>query len=387
MNYNWLLPEYIEDILPNDAWQVESLRRGLLDLFRTHGYQLVMPPLLEYVESLLTGTGHDMDLVTFKLVDQLSGRHMGLLADITPQAARIDAHLMNRQGVNRLCYAGSVLRTLPDDSLRTREPLQVGAELYGHDGIEGDVEVIRLLLAALALCSVPTPLVDVGHVGVFRALSARAGLDADAEARLFRALQNKDAAALDELTRACPPEAASGLRLLPELTGGREVLVRARAALPDWPAIRRALDDLEAVALASDGGTPFTFDLAELRGYHYHSGIVFAAYADGWPDALAKGGRYDEVGKAFGRARSATGFSLDLRDVVANLPAGHGMNGILAPHGAGPGLEAAVDALRKAGEVVVRDLPGHAQHRAELGCDRELILVDARWEIRRMRGD
>lgn len=387
MNYHWLLPEYIEDILPEQSWRVESLRRGLLDLFRAHGYRLVMPPLLEYVESLLTGTGHDMDLVTFKLVDQLSGRHMGLRADITPQAARIDAHLMNRQGVNRLCYAGSVLRTLPDDSLRTREPLQVGAELYGHPGIDGDVEVIRLMLAALDLCGVRGPLLDVGHVGVYRALSQRSGLDADTGARLFLALQNKDAAALAELTRACPAAVGDGLRLLPQLSGGTDVLARARASLPDWPEIGRALEDLEAVRDAVTGKTALSFDLAELRGYHYHSGIVFAAYAAGWPDAPAKGGRYDEVGRAFGRARPATGFSLDLRDVVANLPATQDTHAILAPAAGDAALERTVEALRASGEIVLRDLPGHEAHRAELGCDRELVSVGGRWEVKRLRGE
>jgi ATP phosphoribosyltransferase regulatory subunit len=387
VNYHWLLPEYIEDILPDQSWRVESLRRGLLDLFRGHGYRLVMPPLLEYVESLLTGTGHDMDLVTFKLVDQLSGRHMGLRADITPQAARIDAHLMNRQGVNRLCYAGSVLRTLPDDSLRTREPLQVGAELYGHPGIDGDVEVIRLMLAALDLCGVRAPLLDVGHVGVYRALSGRAGLDAETGARLFLALQNKDSAALADLTRACPAGVGEGLRLLPKLSGGADVLARARASLPDWPDIHRALDDLDEVCRAVAGRTAVSLDLAELRGYHYHSGIVFAAYATGWPDALAKGGRYDEVGRAFGRARPATGFSLDLRDVATNLPATADARAILAPAVADAALEEAVDALRASGEIVLRDLPGHEAHRAELGCDRELVRAEGRWVVKKLRGD
>jgi len=388
VNYNWLLPEYIEDILPDDAWRVESLRRGLLDLFRGHGYQLVMPPLLEYVESLLTGTGRDMDLVTFKLVDQLSGRHMGLRADITPQAARIDAHLMNRQGVNRLCYAGSVLRTLPDDSLRTREPFQIGAELYGHAGIEGDFEVVGLMLAALESCGVRSPLVDLGHVGVFRALLGHAALTPDVAARLFEALQGKDSAALEELTVGCIPEVADGLRMLPELSGGREVIARARASLPDWPAIGRALDELEAVGESVGGKTPLTYDLAELRGYHYHSGIVFAAYAEGWPDAISKGGRYDEVGKAFGRSRPATGFSLDLRDVIANQPPVRGARGVLAPR-AGPdaALERTVASLRAAGEIVVRELPGHERDRAEQDCDRELTQVDGRWEVRPLRGD
>src|SRR6187551_1611506 len=329
----WLLPEYIEDILPAEAFGIERLRRRLLDLFQVHGYQLVMPPLLEYVESLLTGTGHDLDLQTFKLVDRLSGRMLGVRADITPQVARIDAHLLNRSGVTRLCYYGSVLRTLPNGMNRTREPLQIGAEIYGHRGVESDIEIQRLMMKALGTAGVRTAYLDLGHVAVFRSLIRRGEIAAELESELFRAMQAKDAPAIRALSHRLERRTREALVLLPELYGGAHVLRLARQRLPAYPEIRAALKTLAALSeRLRDIARIRCFDLAELRGYHYHSGVVFAAYAEGWTNALALGGRYDEVGKAFGRARPATGFSMDLRELVSASPDGHAKSGILAPY-------------------------------------------------------
>ena len=311
----WLLPEYIEDILPAEAARIERLRRAILDLFAAAGYELVMPPLIEYVDSLLTGTGHDLDVRTFKVVDQLSGRMMGLRADITPQVARIDAHLLNRKGVTRLCYCGSVLHTRPAGPAATREPIQIGAEVYGHAGVESDLEVQRLLCRALAQARVRKLRLDIGHVAVFRAIVHAAKAGAALEAELFAALQKKDLPALRGLTRGLDAKSRAALLLLPELYGGAEVLALAEQKLPAIAPVKRALATLRALARACP--VPASFDLAELRGYHYHSGVVFDAYCEGVAGAVARGGRYDEVGKAFGRARPATGFSIDLRSLAS----------------------------------------------------------------------
>jgi ATP phosphoribosyltransferase regulatory subunit len=302
----WILPEYIEDI--------EALRRRVLDLFFEHQYELVMPPLLEYMDSLLTGTGHDLELRTFKVVDQLSGRMMGIRADLTPQVARIDAHLLNRKGVARLCYCGSVLHTRPAAPSATREPIQIGAELYGEAGVEADLEILQLLCQALELAGVRNARVDIGHVAVFRSIAQGANLAPDAEAALFEALQKKDVPALKELTKNLDAKTKQALLLLPELYGGAEVLELAEKKLPKLPELTRALGTLRKLAKACR--IPAGFDLAELRGYHYHSGVVFDAYCGGVSGAVARGGRYDEVGRAFGRARPATGFSIDLRSLA-----------------------------------------------------------------------
>jgi ATP phosphoribosyltransferase regulatory subunit len=311
----WLLPEYIEDILPAEAARIERLRRAILDLFAHAGYELVMPPLLEYMDSLLTGTGHDLDVRTFKVVDQLSGRMMGLRADITPQVARIDAHLLNRKGVTRLCYCGSVLHTRPAGPAATREPIQIGAEVFGHAGVESDLEVQRLLCRALGLARVKKVRIDIGHVAVFRAIVHAAKVGAELESGLFEALQRKDKPALRKLARSVDARTREALLLLPELYGGAEVLSLAEKKLPKLPELARALATLRSLAKACP--VPASFDLAELRGYHYHSGVVFDAYCEGVAGAVARGGRYDEVGKAFGRARPATGFSIDLRSLAA----------------------------------------------------------------------
>ena len=383
MNRNWLLPEYIEDVLPPFSWRLEQVRRAILDLFWSHGYELIQPPLLEYLESLLTGTGHDLDLKTFKLVDELSGRHMGIRADITPQVARIDAHLMNYQGVNRLCYSGSVLQTKPDNMMGTREPLQIGAELFGHAGLESDFEIQNLMVEALALAGVGNIVIDLGHVAIFRALVAQSEKSVAREMDLFQALQSKDARLLAELTAGFDERLKRAFCALPDLNGDTATLLRARQQLPAISSIHAALDELNRLGtMLSQRGISVTFDLAELRGYHYHSGIVFAAYAQGFRDAVAKGGRYDEVGKSFGRARPATGFSMDLREALSNgeLPQ---RRGVLAPHGGeNDALREFIAALRKNGERVVVELPGIAANPVELGCDRRLVFKSGTWQIK-----
>lgn len=378
---NWLLPEYIEDILPADALRIEQLRRRLLDLYHVHGYQLVMPPMLEYMQSLMTGTGHDMELQTFQVVDQLSGRRMGLRADITPQVARIDAHLLNREGVTRLCYAGSVLHTVPSSYTGTREPLQIGAELYGHTGLESDIEIQRLMLQSLSLAGVKDIHLDLGHVAIFRSLVVRGGVSEELESALFKALQSKDIPTIRELSTSLDTETQKALLLLPELYGGLEVLAKASKCLPAYPEIAQAIADLNVIAQQLQGVVDPCFDLAELRGYHYHSGVVFAAYSKGWANAIALGGRYDEVGKSFGRARPATGFSMDLRQILTLMLPPPVPAGILAPHLQDEVLQGTIDALRSKGEIVVVDLPGHEASQSELNCDRELKWVNNGWVV------
>jgi ATP phosphoribosyltransferase regulatory subunit len=383
----WVLPEYIQDALPDEARKVEGLRRALLDAFAVRGYQLVQPPLLEYLDGLLTGAGQDLELRTFKLVDQLSGRSMGVRADMTPQVARIDAHLLNRRGVSRLCYCGSVLHSLPASLVATREPLQLGAEIYGHAGLEADVEIIRLLAESLALTRLPATRIDLGHVGLFRALVAMAGLEAEQEQTLFALLQAKDVPSIAELLAGTGGPASDGLLALSALYGEPgEVLARARAALPDAAPVRAALDELECLA-GELADLPLSFDLADLRGYHYHSGAVFAAYGGSSPAALALGGRYDQVGLAFGRGRPATGFSLDLRQLALELPDLPARGGVLAPCGREAGLADAIDALRAAGEVVMIGLPGHGGSWREAGCDRQLVLQHGVWIVAPLLGD
>jgi ATP phosphoribosyltransferase regulatory subunit len=313
----WLLPEHIDDVLPDEAMRIEMLRRSILDLFFRSKFQLVMPPLVEFTDSLLTGTGRDLDLRTFKLVDQLSGRMMGVRADITPQVARIDAHLLNRKGVTRLCYCGSVLHARPATPTATREPIQIGAELFGERGVAGDLEIQGLLCRALALARVKGARMDVGHVAVFRSLVRSAQIDHALELEMFGALQRKDAPELRKLARKTDSKTRAALLLLPDLYGGAEILGIAEKKLPQLPELGSALQTLRALAKASP--IPLSFDLAELRGYHYHSGVVFDAYCDGVAGPVARGGRYDEVGKAFGRPRPATGFSIELRELVSSM--------------------------------------------------------------------
>jgi ATP phosphoribosyltransferase regulatory subunit len=379
---NWLLPEYIEDVLPAEAMRIEVLRRKLLDLFKVHGYQYVIPPMLEYMESLITGVGHDLDLATFKVVDQLTGRLMGVRADMTPQAARIDAHLLNHQGITRLCYAGSVLRTKPDGLALTREPLQIGAELYGHAGIESDIEIQRLLIKALQAIGIDEVHLDFSHVNVFGSLVEASQIGPQLEQDLYAALQSKDQPAVASLTKALDHTTREALLNLTELNGDKAILAKAFNVLPATPAIKKALDSLQQVSNAiGQLGASVSFDLSELRGYHYHSGIVFAAYAQGYKGPLALGGRYDEVGQSFGRARPATGFSLDLRGVVIASPPAQSEMAIYAPASEDTSLVSKIESLRNEGHVVIEALAGSDVDLAELNCNRKLEHYNSGWHV------
>lgn len=376
----WLLPEYIEDILPPYAWHVETLRRRLLDLFDSYGYDLVAPPLIEFLDSLLTGSARDLDLKTFKMVDGLSGRQMGLRADITPQAARIDAHLLNRQGVTRLCYAGPALHTRPVGLMSSREPYQIGAELFGHAGIEADREILELLLSALQTTGLGDARVSLGHIGLFRALIQAAGLGPDAERALFKAMKAKDVPELEGLTDRLAEPWKGAFRRLPELYGGPETLAEARRVLPDLTGVVTALDELGAL-LALRHDIQLTVDLGDLRGFGYHNGAVFAAYTGGQAQAVALGGRYDGAGAIFGRARPATGFSLDLRRILNVLAEPAARPGILVPSGDDPALRTRITELRAAGERVVVELAGATAEPQESGCNRRLVQDSGTWKI------
>ncbi|HVE07992.1 MAG TPA: ATP phosphoribosyltransferase regulatory subunit [Paraburkholderia sp.] len=377
----WLLPENIADVLPSEARKIEELRRRLLDRFRTYGYEMVMPPMLEYLESLLTIGGSDLNLRTFKLVDQLSGRTLGLRADITPQVARIDAHLLNRQGVTRLCYSGVVLHTRPRGLHATREQIQIGAEIYGHAGLEADLEIQQLMLDALRLAGLSKVRLDLCHAGVLAALFRMDPGAAALGEPLYAALAGKDVPRLTELTAGLTAPVRDALRALPTLYGAAPVLEEARARLPNAPEIARALDDLAFLTSQVDGAEVM-IDLADLRGYAYHSGVMFTAYVDHVPNAVARGGRYDHVGQAYGRARAATGFSLDLREIARISPVEARSSAILAPWQHDDALRAAVVALRDAGEVVIQALPGHDHAPDEFAFDRMLVEEDGAWVVK-----
>jgi ATP phosphoribosyltransferase regulatory subunit len=391
----WLLPTGIEEILPPQAQALESLRRDLLDLYRGWGYELVVPPFIDYLESLLTGTGQDLDLQTFKLTDQLSGRLLGVRADMTPQVARIDAHHLRRDTPTRLCYLGTVLHTRADGFAGTRSPYQIGAEIYGHAGIESEVEVIGLLIATLRAAGIGECYLDLGHVGIFRGLARQAGLDAAAEHALFDALQRKAVPEIESLVAGFELPAASAAMLvaLAELNGD-DALVRAETVLAAADgAVQSALDDLRRLAAALAGWLPEVsvhYDLAELRGYRYKTGAVFAAFVPGWGLEIARGGRYDDIGRVFGRARPAVGFSTDLKGLLrlGNGPERRAVEtaAILAPWSSDPALRARVAELRRAGERVIDALPAPAgsadpDPRA-LGCDRRLTPSAAGWIVR-----
>jgi ATP phosphoribosyltransferase regulatory subunit len=381
---NWLLPENIADVLPSEARKIEDLRRLMLDNFRLYGYELVMPPMLEYVESLLAGAGADTDLRTFKLIDQVSGRLLGLRADMTTQVARIDAHLLNRESVTRLCYAGSVLHTRPSGLHATREPLQIGCEMYGHAGLEADAEIQELALASLALAGFDEVRLDLCHVGVLRAILAEDPLARRDEAQLHALLRGKDVPGLEEITRGYSAATRDALLALPHLYGDVEVLARAREVLPALPGITRALGELAALAASALGRAQVAIDLADLRGYQYESGAMFALYVPGLPNAVARGGRYDHVGEAFGRARPATGFSLDLRELARLLPGAERKHSIRAPWGNAPELREKIAALRQAGEVVIQSMPGHENIQDEFECDRVLVLDSGSWILKNL---
>jgi ATP phosphoribosyltransferase regulatory subunit len=380
---NWLLPENIADVLPSEARKIEELRRVILDNFRLYGYELVMPPMLEYLESLLTGAGQDTNLRTFKLVDQLSGRTMGLRADMTTQVARIDAHLLNRASVTRLCYVGSVLHTRPFGLHATREPLQIGAEIYGHAGLEADAEIQELALASLALAGFTQVRLDLCHVGVLRALLANDPNAKEGEAELYALLRAKDLPGLQATAAGYQDATRAALLALPNLYGDVSVIARARQVLPQLPGIAKALDELEALIKLA-GGASVTIDLADLRGYQYESGAMFAIYVPGLPNAVARGGRYDHVGEAFGRARPATGFSMDLRELARLLPIAERKRSIRAPWGRDPMLRKKIVELRKSGEVVIQNLPGHENDQEEFDCDRAIVLENGNWILKKL---
>jgi ATP phosphoribosyltransferase regulatory subunit len=376
----WLLPEYLEDILPPHALRAEAMRRQILDLFDAYGYNLVCPPLVEYLDALLTGAARDLDLKTFKVVDGLSGRMLGVRADMTPQAARVDAHLINHQGVTRLCYAGPVLRTKPTGMQGSREPFQIGAELFGHPGIEADLEIQELLLAALQAAGVPEVRLSLSHAGLFRALVQGAGLEEGLAGDLFAALRQKDVPDVVALTETVANPWRDAIRRLPGLYGAADALSEAHAVLPRVAAVRLALDELDRLLSAGEAAG-VTVDLSDLRGDGYHNGVMFAAYAGGQARAVALGGRYDGAGSVFGRSRPATGFSLDLRQILDCLPDPRPRSGILAPWAEDAGLRAKVAELRRAGERVVVELPGQEAHRAETGCDRRLAPEGGGWNV------
>ena len=380
---SWQLPDQIADVLPSEARHIEELRRLFLDTASSYGYELVMPPLLEHLESLLTGTGEALDLQTFKLVDQLSGRTLGLRADTTPQVARIDAHLLNRSGVARLCYCGPVLHTRAERPHATREPLQFGAEIYGHTGLEADLEAQQLALQGLRAAGVSELAVDMADVRIVSSLLAGTTITGATLALIHGALAAKDASELDSLTASLKggisAAAREGLKALLQLYGDDQVLLEAEKVLPPAPGLREALQNLKWLA-AHVGAAKVSFDLADLRGYAYYSGTRFAIYGHG--AELARGGRYDEVGAVFGRNRPAAGFSLDLKELVRVLPPRPLKAAIRAPWGEDAGLRAVIDRLRGGGETVVCVLPGHEHEVNEFDCDRELANADGHWVVR-----
>jgi len=385
----WVLPDHIADVLPSEARHIEELRRALIDTTRAYGYELVMPPMLEHLESLLTGTGEALDLQTFKLVDQLSGRTLGLRADSTPQVARIDAHLLNRQGVTRLSYCGPVVHTRIDRPLASREPLQFGAEIYGHGGLEADLEVIELAQACLQGAGIGDLLLDMADVRVIDAVLAGVALDASRVQRIHAALTAKDVTELDVLAQGLAPRVRADLLALPTLHGDLSVLDEAQARLQPSAAMQEALDSLRWLA-SHVQGMRVSVDLSDLRGYAYYTGMRFALFGSAAGHGaqaaeLARGGRYDEVGAVFGRNRPAVGFSLDLKELVAMVPPRPLVAAIRAPWGMEPELRAAIARLREQGQTVVCALPGHEHEVDEFHCDRELVSDAAHagvWTVR-----
>ncbi|NYT77882.1 ATP phosphoribosyltransferase regulatory subunit [Alcaligenaceae bacterium] len=381
----WLLPESLADILPAEARRIEELRRTLLDLYRTYGFELVAPPLVEYLESLLSAGGGDLSLRTCKLIDQLSGRTLGVRADMTPQVSRIDAHLLNREGVTRLCYCGSVLHAKPAGLLSDRELLQIGAEVFGHAGVEADIQIIELALESVRRAGVQLARVDLNHPAVPRAIIDADPALADAAQEVIELLSTKEVPAIVTLAQRYPGVRSDTVQALVTLTtlyGDTSVIARAREVLPHLPALDAALNELQTLVLALPGHD-FSVDLADMgSGYGYHSGVVFSIYANGWHDALVRGGRYDGVGRAFGRVRPATGFSLDLRKLSEGLPPAPVAKAILAPWGTDPALAEALRSLRAKGEIVVQMLPGQPPRLDEFSVDRELVQENGVWTIR-----
>jgi len=391
-NNSWLLPEGIDEFLPPQAERLERLRRSLLDLYSSWGYEYVIPPMVEYLESLLVGTGTELELETFKLIDQKSGRLLGVHADMTPQVARIDAHRLNREGPTRLCYLDAVLHTRQDGFSRGRCPLQVGTELYGHAGIESDAEIIHLMVATLRLAGLDEIHIDLGHVGIFRALAGRAALTPSQEALLFDALQRKAKPEIEELLAdVCDDaDARTMLLALVDLNGGRDVLDEARRVLQaGGEAVLKALDTLQQLADFAEqrmGDISLYFDLAELRGYRYQTGVVFAAFVPGHGQEVARGGRYDDIGSVFGRARPATGFSSDLKTLMALSETVPCQASAIVAYPCDnsvqrAGLQLFIAELREEGERVIEFLPGQQGGMDEVGCDRKIVEINGQWQV------
>jgi len=386
---SWLLPDGIDEQLPDQAALLEQLRRDLLDAYQSWGYRMVVTPFIEYLDSLLTGTGKDLEHQTFQLTDQLSGRQLGIRADITPQAARIDAHRLRHEAPTRLCYIGSVLRTRPDGFSASRSPLQIGAELYGHAGVESDAEVLGLMMETLRIAGVSDVYLDMGHVGIFRALAGQAGLDQAQESALFEALQRKAKPEIAELVTAfdLPQDQARMFNALADLNGGPEVLETARQVLAGAPAdVLAAIDYLQRLGellAVQVPRVPVHYDLAELRAYRYQTGVVFAAFVPGQGNEIARGGRYDHIGEKFGRARPATGFSADLKTLMALGNGGQAQpaGAVLAPAVVDAGLDELVSQLRAEGRVVIRELPGQAGDPAETGVNERLEKTEQGWTL------
>ncbi len=386
----WLLPDGVDELLPPEAWSVELMRRAMLDLYDSYGYQLVTPPLIEYLESLLTGTGNNLDLQTFKLTDQLTGRMMGVRADITPQVARIDSHLLKAKGVNRLCYVDTVLHTRPAHMLTNRSPIQIGCELFGEAGAAADMEIISLMVESMRLAGVGALHIDLAHVGIYRGLVEAAGCKSDYESRLLDALSRKSIPELDQMVESAGTKAnvIAVIRDIANLSGGVDALDHIRnslAKLDSTPGSAiQAVDELKAISNSIQQRFPdveIGFDFCELRGYNYHTGIMFAAYTPGYGYALAKGGRYDDIGKDFGEPRPATGFSADLKTLVRLVcnPQQSQRGGILAPADDSPELMQAISELRKNERVIQKLNDDDGQSYSN--CDRQLVLKAGKWVV------
>lgn len=389
LNNRWVLPEGIEEVLPAQAMQLEGLRRRLIDMYTTWGYDLVMPPLVEYLESLLSGTGHDLDLQTFKITDQLTGRMMGIRADMTPQVARIEAHHLKQNTPTRLCYLGTVLHTRPQGFSASRSPLQIGAELYGHQGSQSDVEILSLMVESLKLTGMKDFYIDLGHAGIFRGLVKQAELTGEQENQLFDVLQRKAKPELGDLMAEwkLDKKMSAMLTSLPDLNGGEEVFEKAvkifAKASSDVLAAIKNLQEIAQQFKAQVAGIQLHYDLSELRGYNYHTGVIFAAYAPGQGEAIAQGGRYDDIGKDFGVARPATGFSADLKTLVS-LTGLHGkpVQGIFATASNDSELLKFVNQLRTQGERVVMELPGQQGDAAAMHCNRIIVKDGSSWTVK-----
>ena len=374
----WVLPDHIADVLPSEARHIEELRRLCLDTARVFGYELVIPPLMEHIESLLSGTGSSLDLQTFKMVDQLSGRTLGLRVDTTPQVARIDAHLLNRAGVTRLCYCGPTLHTRAPGPYATREPLQFGAEIYGHAGLEADLEILQLALRCLQASDVDSLNVDLSDSRILPALLRDQGMTASQHDAIAKALAHKDISAMRSIGASLPTALREALVALVQLYGGLDVLDRAETVFKDWPEVLLALSQLRWLANHVHGHQ-VSIDLADLRGAAYYSGPRFAVFVPEVSDALVRGGRYDEVGALFGRKRPAAGFSLDIKALVSLIQRPVPQAAIRAPWGEDAGLHQAIAKLREQGHTVVCMLPGHDSEVDEFHCDRELVFLKGQW--------